>query len=331
MLIPKFFVEMLIGVAAGFLTGKALVYLINKIRLDHEGLYPVLGLAAVVFNYAVTAFVHGNGFLSVYVMGLIVGNSEFLHKKSLIRFHSGLAWLMQIAMFLTLGLLIFPSKVLPVMGPGLFLSALLMLLARPISVFICLAGSKYSFKQKLMVSWVGLRGAVPIILAVFPLIAGVPKAEEIFNIVFFIVLTSALVQGTLIPQVSKFLGVYEPLKKKGKYPIEFDNMPGMDAELHEVFIPFESIVAGKALFDVGVPKEALVTLVSRDDKFIIPNGSTVIEGGDVLLVLSDKLGVKDIERRINVLKDKETIEREEKIQEEQEKQDAIDREKDAAQ
>lgn len=326
-LIPKFFVEMLIGISVGLAVGKILIYLINRIKLDHEGLYPVLGLAFVIFDYAIATFLHGNGFLSAYVTGLVVGNSEFVHKKTLIRFHSGLAWLMQIAMFLTLGLLIFPSKVLPVMSLGLLLSVLLMLIARPLSVFICLIGSKYTFKEKLMVSWVGLRGAVPIILAIFPLIAGVPKADEIFNVVFFIVITSALVQGSLIPPVSKWLGVYEPIKSKNKYPIEFDNMPGMEAELQEVFIPFNSMIAGNSVFDIGIPKEALVTLVSRDDKFIIPNGSTVIEGGDVLLVLADKKATKEIEGKVNKLKDKETIEKEEKIQEEHDRQMALEVEK----
>jgi cell volume regulation protein A len=124
--------------------------------------------------------------------------------------------------------------------------------------------------------------------------------------------------------------VYEPIKSKNKYPIEFDNMPGMEAELQEVFIPFNSSAAGKSVFDIGIPKEALVTLVSREDKFIIPNGSTVIEGGDVLLVLADKNAVKEIEGKVNRLKDKETIEREEKKQEQVEKQEAIDEAKGGA-
>jgi len=310
MLIPDYCLQMAVGIIIGFIVAKVMIFSINKIRLEQEGLYPVLAMAFVIFDYALAAAFHGSGFLAVYITGIIVGNSEFLHKKSLVQFHAGLAWLMQITMFLTLGLLIVPSEIVPIIGTGLLLSLFLMLFARPISVFICLLGSKFNFREQLMVSWVGLRGAVPIILAIFPLTEGVPKADVIFNVVFFIVLSSALLQGTLLTSVSKFLGVYEPMVNKPHYPIEFENMPGMNAELNEVFIPFESEIAGKPLFEIGVPKEALVTLVSREDKFIIPNGSTVIEGGDVLLVLSNKDDLKSVENRVNKIRARIEVEKE---------------------
>jgi cell volume regulation protein A len=325
-LLGTFLMEMSIGVVLGYLVGRLIVITVNRVKLQHEGLYTVLVLAFVLFTYSLASMAHGSGFLAVYIAGLVAGNSKFIHRNSVTKFHGGLAWLMQITMFLTLGLLSSPSKILAVMWSGLLMSLLLIFVARPLSVFLCLPKSGFNVRDKLMISWVGLRGAVPIIFAIFPLIAGVPDAERMFNIIFFIVLTSALFQGTTIKAVSKMLKVYEPMRSRNKYPIEFENMPGMEAELHEVFIPFESVVADKALFDVGIPKEALVTLVSRDDKFIIPNGSTVIEGGDVLLILADKQGRKEIEGKVNILKDKETIEREERQQEEQEKQEAADQE-----
>lgn len=319
MFVSKFFIEMAIGLVAGFIIAKLMIFIINKIKLFNEGLYPVLMLAFILFDYSVTSAIGGNGFLAVYIAGLISGNSMFLHKKSIIRFHCGLAWLMQITMFLTLGLLVFPSQLVPVIYSGLLISVLLMFVARPVSVFLCLIPFKMDINEKLMISWVGLRGAAPIILGIFPLMAGVEKAEEIFNLVFFIVLTSALVQGTTIPPISKFLKVYEPFKDKKIFPIEFEDMPGIDAEMHELFIPYESIVSGKTIFELGVPKQALVALVSRNEKFIIPNGSTVIGGGDVLLVLTDKEGIKELESKVNVLKPKEEIVKDEKKQQEDER------------
>ena len=187
-----------------------MVFLINRVRLEHEGLYMVLSLALALFTYGITASVGGNGFLAIYLAGLILGNSEASHRDYLTRFHNGQAWLMQILMFLTLGLQVFPSHIVPVIGIGLVLSMFLMLVARPVSVFLTLTPANFTLKEKLLISWVGLRGAVPIILATFPLIAGIPKAEMIFNLVFFIVLTSILLQGTSLPIVARWLGLTAP-------------------------------------------------------------------------------------------------------------------------
>jgi len=297
-LIPTFILEFAVGLVMGYLCGKGIVIITNRIKLAYEGLYPVLMIAMVILVYAVTAFFKGNGFLSVYIASVIVGNSNFIHKKTLMKFHEGLAWLMQIAMFLALGLLVFPSKIVPVVGIGLLIALFLMFIARPVSVFLCLAFSKLTVREKTMVSWVGLRGAVPIILATFPLSAGLPKADLIFNIVFFISLTSVLFQGTSVPFVSRLLKVDAPVKDKPLYPLEFEYTGKINATLEDIIVPYHSEAVGKSIVKLGVPTGALIVLVSRDDQFFIPNGATIIKEGDVLLVLANK---QDLQRLYGVV------------------------------
>ncbi|MCM8794831.1 MAG: potassium/proton antiporter [Candidatus Omnitrophica bacterium] len=287
-LIPAFLLQMALGATMGIALGKGMAFFLNRVRLGYDGLYPVATLALALLTYGATACLGGNGFLAVYIAGLVMGNSSFTHKKSLVRFHDGLAWLMQIAMFLTLGLLVFPSRLPAVMGAGLLVAGFLMFVARPVSVFLTIPFSKLEIREKAMVSWVGLRGAVPIILATFPLLAGLPKAEMIFNLVFFIVLTSALLQGTSIPAVAKRLKVDTPLENRPRFPIELEETQGVNAELVEFIIPFNSKIAGKRIVDLGLPHDSLITLVCRNDNFIVPGGSTVLEEGDVLLTLVNK-------------------------------------------
>jgi potassium/hydrogen antiporter len=182
-LIPLFFQQMIIGAVAGYLLGKAMIWIFNKINLDYDGLYPVLTLAMVLFTYSFTTYIQGNGFLAVYLAAIILGNHNFVHKKSIIRFYDGQAWLMQIVMFLTLGLLVFPSEMLPFLGTGMMIALFLIFLARPIAVFLCTLPFKMNNRERLLISWVGLRGAVPIVFATYPLIQGVEKSDMIFNIV----------------------------------------------------------------------------------------------------------------------------------------------------
>ena len=206
-LVLMFVMQMAIGTVAGFGMGRAMASLMNAIRLDYEGLYPVLSISLVFFTYAATATLGGNGFLAVYIAGLVLGHHEFHAKKELLRSHDVIAWLMQIIMFLTLGLQVFPSRLLPIIGIGLLISGFLMFLARPIAVFISLLTSRLTLRETVFISWVGLRGAVPIILATFPLVAGNPQADMIFHLVFFIVLTSVLLQGTTLSTVARWLKV----------------------------------------------------------------------------------------------------------------------------
>lgn len=284
-LIPSFFIEMGIGALAGVLMGKAMIWTINHIKLGFDGLYPVLVLAMVLFTYAATHVVHGNGFLAVYLAGIILGNNDFIHKKSLIRFYDGQAWLVQIIMFLTLGLLVFPSQLVLVAVPGLLICALLMFVARPLAIFISLAPFRMHWRQKLFLSWVGLRGAVPIVFATYPLIAGVPNAGFIFNVVFFAVLTSVLLQGSTLAMVANWLGLHRPKQYKARSPLEVELSQEVKGVLISLLVPPESPAAHLSIVDLHFPKGTLIVLIERDGQYISPNGTTGIEGGDHLMVM----------------------------------------------
>lgn len=300
-LIPMFFQQMIIGAVAGYLLGKAMIFIVNKIGLDYEGLYPVLILALIFLTYGITAYLNGNGFLAVYLSAIILGNENFIHKKSIIRFYDGQAWLMQIVMFLSLGLLVFPKHMLPFAGNGLIIALFLMVVARPVSVFLCLIFFKLRIRELLLISWVGLRGAVPIVFATYPLIQGVEKSFVIFNIVFFIVITSVLIQGTTIPVVAKFLRVFEPVKFKTRYPLEIEMTDNFKSELFEIIIQKNSYAKGKKIFELNFPKTSLIVLINRGEKYITPAGSTEIEAGDKLLVMSDnKKDIECINKTINI-------------------------------
>ena len=287
-LIPMFIRQMTLGAVLGYSIGKLIILLINRLRLEFEGLYPVLTLSLILLTYGATASLGGNGFLAVYIAGLVMGKNDFIHKRSVMRFHDGLAWLMQIAMFLVLGLLVFPSHLLPIVGVGLLGSLFLMLVARPVSVFLTLAFSGMRFNEKVMISWVGLRGAVPIVLATFPLLARMPRSEIIFDLVFFIVLTSILLQGTSLPLFAKWLKLEAPVRDKPNYPLELEPAAGIKSQLVDVEVPNASAVIGKQIVGAGFPKDALIVLIGRGNEFLVPNGGTVLESGDRLLVLADK-------------------------------------------
>jgi cell volume regulation protein A len=194
---------------------------------------------------------------------------------------------MQITMFLTLGLLVFPLQLVPIAVSGLIVSIFLMVVARPLSVFATLLFSRLELKEKIMIAWVGLRGAVPIILATFPLLADIPKADIIFNIVFFIVLTSVLLQGTSIPLVARWLGVDAPMSQKPWSPLELVSTGNFTSELTEFTIPAHSAVVGSRVVELNLPKGTLIVLLKRGEEIVVPGGSTVLEAGDTLLVLAD--------------------------------------------
>ncbi len=287
--IPFLFVlEMGVGAVFGLACGRLIVLGVNRLRAGFVGIYPAFLLAAALFTYAATSMAGGSGFLAVYVAGLIAGNSEFVHKRTLLRFFDGTAWLSQIAMFLALGVLVLPRDLGRVAGPGLFVSGFLILVARPLAVFVSLIGSRTSLREKLFVSWVGLRGAVPIVLATFFLLAGVPAAGFLFEMVFFVVLTSALVQGWSLPHVARLLGVAEPASEKPGYPAEFAEVPDAHAELLDFVVPAESGLIGRPLIDLGLPRDCLVLLVIRNENYIVPHSGTTLDRGDVVLVLADR-------------------------------------------
>lgn len=284
-LIPMFFKGMVIGGISGFLMGKAAAFILNRLNLDTDSLYPLFAMGFVFFVYTLTDLVGGNGYLAVYITGLMLANHYVVHKRSLIRFFDGISYLMQIVMFLTLGLLVFPSQFPSVFWIGLSVSLFLMLVARPIAVYLCLMFFKMSNRDKLFVSWVGLRGAVPIIFAIMPIAAGLPNANMIFNIVFFISLTSVLFQGSSIAWVARRLRLIVPEHLRKRYFLEF---PESENSMMEVIEVRESGWADShKIMELKLPESVIIVTINRNGKYFIPNGSTVIKSGDQLYVISD--------------------------------------------
>jgi cell volume regulation protein A len=285
-----FLKQMSIGVGIGFALGKVSQRAINRINLDHEGLYPVFSMALVGFSYSLVHFVGGNGFLSVYICGIVLGNSNIIHKKSLTRFHDGVSWLMQILMYVVLGLMVTLSDLLEleVALPGVIISLALIFFARPIGVFLILVFTKMKFKEQLLVAWIGLRGAVPIVLSIFPAVYGVPQSDFIFNVIFFVVITSTLLQGSTISFVGKKLNLLEKDTSKSLFPIELTDKYDSDSDLTEIIVPKDSHIIDKQIIDLNLPEKTLIVLISRDNQFVIPKGDTTILQGDVLLFLSKK-------------------------------------------
>lgn len=290
-MIPLLFKQMIIGALIGFGAGKLLVWLFNRIRLHFEGLYTVMSLAMVLFIYSATQKLQGNGFLAVYISGVVLGNSTFVFKKSLTLLHDGISWLMQCAMFIALGLLIYPTKVLNIWQHGILIAGFMILIARPISVFASLIFSKLSPREKGLISWVGLRGSVPVVMATYPLVEGLDSTGMIFNIVFFVALSSLIIQGTSIPAVSKLFKVYnpfEPLKKN------YSSTPGHLSDIVTVDVPAFSQAVSKSLVDLGIHhQQALIVAIERNEEVIIPRGSTTIEANDKISLMADDDGLAD--------------------------------------
>jgi cell volume regulation protein A len=286
-LIPSFFLQMSIGGAMGYMLGKLMIRLINKINLEVEGLYPVLLVAFVLFTYSATELLFGNGFLSVYIAAVILGNASFIHKKSLLRFFDASAWLMQIIMFLTLGLLVFPSEMVESLLPGLAISVFIILVARPLAVFVSLAFSKLNVKDKVFISWVGLRGAVPIIFATYPLLAGLEQANLIFNIVFFISVLSVALQGTTLSLVAKWLHRAVPESMKRKFPLDIELGDEVRSELAEIEVASNSFASKRPIVEIDFPKTGLIVMIKRQGKYLMPNGSTILLPGDLLTVMAN--------------------------------------------
>lgn len=294
-IIPLFLQQILIGAAFGFIFGKVSKMIINRIALDFEGLYPVLGIALMFFVFSATDAAGGNGFLAVYLSGVYLGNQDLIHKKSVMRFFDGLAWLMQIVLFLTLGLLVYPSDILPILGLGIAISVFLIIIARPLSVFLSLSPFKMKLRRRWYISWVGLRGAVPIVFATYPLLAGIEKAHMIFNIVFFVSLTSVLTQGTTLSVVAKWLHVALPMKVKPKSPVDSFLSDGTKSMIREITIPEDNFSIGKRIVELKFPRKAIIAMISRDGNFLTPNGTTEIQENDTLIILlEDKKNLEGV-------------------------------------
>lgn len=279
-------VQLILGLIAGYILGKVSVWIINKVNVENQSLYPILLLAVIFFIFSITSLLKGNGYLAVYIAGLVVGNTKIIHKKSIVTFFDGFTWLWQIVMFITLGLLVNPHELLPVAGIGLTVGIFMIIFARPITVFLCLLPFRnFTTKAKLYISWVGLRGAVPIIFATYPLIAGIENANLIFNVVFFITILSLLVQGTTVTHVARWLHLTDAPERKDEFGIELPEE--IKSAMSEIDITKEVLSHGNKLMQLKLPDHTLAVMVKRDGKYFIPKGNTELHENDKLLMISD--------------------------------------------
>ncbi len=284
-------VQLVVGTVAGYYLGRMSVILINKIRLDNGALYPILLFTLGMFVFSLTYFLKGNGYLAIYIAGLVIGNSKFVHKRTSMRFMDGLAWMSQILLFLTLGLLVNPLELLSadVLIPGLIISFFIIIIARPLTVYLCLIPFKQiSKRDKAFVSWVGLRGAVPIIFAILALAADVPHARWLFNIVFIITLVSLILQGTFLNLVASWLKLsIKPVTYRSLEDFDVEFSEDIKSAMTEILITEDALDHGKNLMEISLPDRTLAVMVKRGEKFFIPTGQTRLYVGDKLLVISD--------------------------------------------
>ncbi|MBR2510024.1 MAG: potassium/proton antiporter [Lentisphaeria bacterium] len=291
MLIPTFLYKMAIGLLTGYIIGKAAVWIYDNIDFEYNGLYYVLGIVVVLATFSSAELLKGNGFMAVYTAGVIMGNKIFVFHKGVGRFYDGVAWLMQVILFILLGLLVYPSKLLYSGDVGLLAALFLMFIARPAATFLCLIRSEFTFKERLFVSWVGLRGGAPIVLATFPLMNGVYESSYMFHIVFFIVLTSVIFQGMTIMPVAKILQLDAPLKKKPRSPLSIEETGNKEMISRELIVTRE--FGEKTLAEIKLPKGTLILMITRDEKIIIPKGGTTLQQDDMLTVLGSPEGIKE--------------------------------------
>ena len=280
-------IQFFFGGVIGFALGQFAIWLINKIGLSNSSLYPILLLSLVFITFTVTDLLKGNGYLAVYITGVVVGNARLAYRKEINTFMNGLTWLFQIVMFLSLGLLVNPHEMLEVAPVALLIGLFMIVVARPISVFACLLPfRKMTNHARWFVAWVGLRGAVPIIFATYPVVAEIPGSNQIFNIVFFITLLSLIFQGMTIASGARVLHLDLPEEKEGnEFGVELPDE--IDSQLMDQTLTAEMLENGNRLVDMDIPRGTLVMLVKRGNEFIIPNGQVELQVGDKLLYISE--------------------------------------------
>ncbi len=284
-LLTLFIQQIGVGIVVGLAIGKAAIHYINKSKLSASGLYLVTVTAFGLLSFGLASTLGGSGFLAVFITGVLLGNSNFKFKSGTLLFHDGLAWLGQIMMFVVLGLLINPSSLLDVWLEGLCIALALILLARPIASIPILKLSGFTLKETVFVSWVGLRGSVPIILAIFPLMYGLDGAELIFNVVFFVVLISATLQGSTMNWIAKKLKLLIPAPSVASATLEITSIDEHDVELVEYVIKTNSQIAGKTLAQANLPEGVIVAMISRGAEILTPRGSTTLIPNDHLFIV----------------------------------------------
>lgn len=278
-------IQLVAGGLLGYILGHALIWIVNHINLPNSSLYSVLVLSMIFIIFTLTDILKGNGYLAIYVAGLVAGNNRLLYKKEINAFMQGVTWLLQIVMFITLGLLVNPHEMWGVLPVAIAIGLFMMFVSRPAAVFLCLAPFTMPAKAKLFLSWVGLRGAVPIIFATYPVIAGIENAYFLFNVVFVITLLSLLLQGTTITMCANWLGLSTVEPKDGNdFGIELPEK--LESQLSEIILTEEILANGNRLSDMKFPEGMLVMMVKRGNSFIVPNGKLELQIGDKLLTIA---------------------------------------------
>lgn len=285
-LLGMFVQEMGIGVIVGIGLGLVAVRIVNRISLAAAGLYPVLVSAVCLLVFGLTAWLGGSGFLAVYLTGIVMGNSRLVFQRGILLFHDAIAWLAQIVMFVVLGLLSYPSRLLQVGWHGLLIGAVLIVVARPLAVGLSLVAMRFNWRELAFISWGGLKGAVPITLATFPLLLGAPQALLIFDVTFFVVVLSALIQGWSLPMAARFLKLEVPRAPSPPVTLELSSLRNIDSDIVDYSVTAESRAAGRLVRELALPGGVVIALIARNDEIIPPQGNTAIEAGDhVILVL----------------------------------------------
>ncbi len=284
-LLRLFLLQMGIGTIVGLAVGWLAVQALQRVHLAASGLYPVMVASFGLLAFGLAANLHGSGFLAVFLAGLIIGNSRFVFQRSTFLFHDGLAWLSQITMFVMLGLLVNPLALIDVWLEGLAIALVLVLISRPLAVWLLLSGMGFRQREMALISWVGLRGSVPIILGIFPLIFGLPGAPLIFNVVFFVVLISAILQGSTLSIVARKLGLTERPPALPAATLEITALSDVDAEIVEYTLGEDSRAAERALAKIALPDNTVVAMITRGKAVIAPRGSTGLREGDNLFVV----------------------------------------------
>lgn len=287
--IVSFLLQFVIGGAIGFIIGKLAVKLINKIDLSIHSLYSLLLMSIIFFTFSITDMIKGNGYLAVYIAGIIIGNNKIVCKKEITTFMDGMTNMVQMIMFLSLGLLVNVHEMVDIIPVSIAIGVFMIVIGRPLSVFLTLLPFRnMKTKAKLFVSWVGLRGAVPIIFATYPVVANVEYSHQIFNIVFVITLMSLIVQGMTIPSFAKLLHVDAPAPEIKESHFGMELPEEIDANLKEITLTEEMLKNSNQLKNMNLPEKTLVIMIKRGEKILIPNGSLILETGDKLLFISEE-------------------------------------------
>ncbi|HEQ1857493.1 TPA: potassium/proton antiporter [Providencia alcalifaciens] len=277
--------QMGIGAAVGIGVGWISIKIINKIKLLAAGLYPVLVAACGLFSFGVASNLDGSGFLSIFVTGVVIGNHSFVFQRNTFLFHDGLAWLSQIIMFVMLGLLVNPSSLIEVWQEGLLIALVLTFVARPLAVVPVLKLFRFTRNEITLISWVGLRGSVPIILAIFPFIFGLPGANLIFDVVFFVVLISATLQGSTLPYVARKLNLMQPPPLLPAATLDITAVDQIDADLVEYTLGEDCSAVGRRLSQLALPDQTVIAMITREKSVLPPRGSTILMANDHLFVV----------------------------------------------